>query len=713
MTNATNNKYWLMSRESLGKVDQPGFCAKHNVGEQHEQYVMTDCHYSEPAKAIVLKPDLESCTLDMVSTEWALASPAGWSLSGSLPHNSRAHLKTESVEAGTHTAIRGANLVDDPSFILSFVRTALPPTDDQFSSQEFYFSINNHLRVRWGGETFAQIEYLIPGGDFDDPKIVKRPIQESEGQDFYTGDLIWEVYCVGNGVINIVCSAWGREPFVITDAAPVLPNKFTISGNRGGWGFHFTQLKFFSPGLVQIPDVPFGEYYDDNSLIMALWGTGGSADGEVKEVINFNNVSTNAVLNASTSMIDDKLKDVTITLYSDGYHTPYVQLWQVYAPAAISLPESEPIEITDYVILGKNSITRTSDNAPASCQIELYNHRGALTDYLLSEGRGDLIRGEIALAMNYVANVDNVEVIETQFIGISSEPNEGFPTSAAQTITLRANDPLMLFSKKKFNFPMCFLGATYDWTIYNLFLMAGIHPDYLDLGYTHAAIDVLDDPLRNYYDAPWCAEVGTNLLDFLREVLASAGLRIQCIPDHDIDDFPIQRYIVETTDVSNTVAMDFRDGVLTNQKTFGDTGAKQDTGDLHTHVLVIGINPDGKPIQSIRAIPGMTAEPGTWGYVGATNVLPIKCADLTSQDTVDKRLDEEVKSAKRPLMTGDLKTRIPTAGGLYPWERVTIRQHNSIMSDYGDDAHPFKIASITITDGEDVNPVDLALESLW
>jgi hypothetical protein len=349
--------------------------------------------------------------------------------------------------------------------------------------------------------------------------------------------------------------------------------------------------------------------------------------------------------------------------------------------------------------------------------LTISNHSGTFFDFLTGENREDLLRGEIALAFSMERQVESLIIEDGYFVGIMDEPVEQKPTEGGQVLVLRGHDPLSLFSRKKFHFPMCFSGARADWACRELCRLAGIPDTQVEFKFTPDPLtDVLDNPERNYYDPVWTADVGTSMLDFLRECLRGLGLRVQCKPEWagNGDYVPMPKLVFERSDVPATVSMTLADSLTdTTQASFGDTEAGSDNSERYSHVQVIGYTPDGLPISAVQPVPNVSVTPGTTGYVGGVNVLVIKAPDHTTQTTVDKRCTEEVKAVHHPLFQGTLQTRKGGAGGLYPWERVEVIQDKSILSDYAGTAKPYKIAEMTITEGEDSNPVAFRLEDIW
>ena len=708
--NGSSNRVWLMPYASaVGAIATPATCLLHRISEHLHEYTLANCRYLDEAKAITLSYSNEQlATLWMQDMNPALYTYTGtWELTGELQQTSRKFLMAKSL-TGTHSLTSIPSLVNDPTVILSFVRTKLPDTAAALFSQSYTFRIGQaggkRVEVTFGGANVITTVYV------DKNNVTQtrtRKLAASE-QEFLTAEqLTWQFLPMGNGEVLIICTHLD-EPIKLVDVATIPPAQFHMTGNRGGWAIHLFPVPFPINGSITLPAYDFGRVYDNGELIHSAWGTGGQRFGAL---MYWHSTATNV----SCVATGGRVKQITWSLVGDGWHTPKVQLIQTFAPGTVSAPDgSDALEIS--AVQEKSiTLTRRSDDSPAELGFTIDAH-GTFIDTLPPA----LLRGAVGVAGMLYRNITTRTVHSEDpytytdvpsahqvgaFVGGARNPAADFPAGGAYTLDYTAFDPLLLFSEYQFAYSMCFLGATYEWIFRTMCNIVGIADDRID--WQASTTERINDPARRYDDPPWCVDVGSNAMDFLREFLRSAGLRVQCKPV-TTGSVPLPMLVVEPSDPGATTAAHFSAAEVDFT---GSTG-EVETSEVYTHVSVIGYDPDGFPIFRWGEVPNTSLTPGQWGYVGGVRTLPLKCPDLTDAAAVEKRLTEEIKAARRPAITGVIRSHDAEIGDLYPWDKVGIADPGAMLGDYGVTEKLYKVGSVSISSSGGLDEVTLEVEEI-
>ncbi len=735
----TNNKYWLGKRENLGKRETSGFCEKHIVSERWEEYynpvkgyTLTNVTYNQSAKALTLTANRTNAVKDMTLAMFTLTG--SWEVTGRLNgvETGVVFLKTKSSAAATAaTAETKYSVTRNGSWFCQFQRTEIPPETETRLNQTYYME-NDHVRITWGAQDYVEIQYSEYATRT--LKTKRRPIQESEKQAMFgTERVYWSFTPAGNGEAYIECSAW-NEPYRITNIAPTAANTWKIAGSTGMFGFNFGLVTFPASGTFITPYLECGEEtYADGDMLYSIYGVGGYRVSIYDMVTYWNapspGVASSVYASLSIYATSGTKRRYQITLYGDGWHTPFVQFWQAFFDPAISEPIPTWVEVTDQVIPDSPVENHTSDTAPSTLSLAFDNYDKAFYTYLTDHSGSDLQKGQIAIACQTGATVETtvtttpegggestavtstITTYHPAFLGIVTEPTDTYKLSSVQQYSVNAVDPLALLAETELVAFPCLLGSTVKDAITRLTMAAGIPFASVIDDSTDAATTYLDDPGREYNNPPWNPCEGANALDFLREVL-SLGYRVE-VKATDNGSSVAPGYTLNIQDNDPEVAVGCAFGVSNTAIPFEEDNASVDYGNAATHIRVIGQDADGNPVSRIAQITGISNTAGNWGFVGPRKVHVIHCPDLMSAEMVQKRLDQEIKNARRPVMKGTLTTRDETAYNLRGNDRVTVNDEDVMISQYdGATDKAYKCTSVSVKHGEYDNVVTLGLEQI-
>jgi len=585
---------------------------------------------------------------------------------------------------------------------------------------------------------------------------------------------------ISAGQVWITCSAWGNEPWIINDVVSnygvVIPQgKFTIIGQGSQWWFNINQLQYstsasFSttPLLTQqsvvLSDMVMPSTLVGRNMQWAIWGTGcyvtytnsSWLDGGATSIGNVPLWYGTPECSATVVLTDATTGIFTINMSGDGYHTPIIQRWQAWFDPIYALPNVPTIiDITDYVIIGSPEEHLTIENSPNSMKLAINNYQRCYEIYinantpdrLKTGGVSNLLRGEILLHVDSGWQTQNAYIDGTfdytdivpnaKMICICQQPDSVDPVAGQHTRELTGYDCLSLISNTRLLTAPCYLGASFDYALRSVLAWGGINPVWFEPNSEFVTTNgagqtlnySLDDPLRDYYSAPFDPEFGVNVLDFYRQI-CEQGVRaeLQAMPYSDTADtlpegwagtdpnlpLPIVRFRWDVdSKLSLSSGISFIAGAVTGtQIAMADTKASMNIVGKPNLIVVVGRSVDG--LQVIATAPRVPIDiDGTWLHSNAVKIQAMHKPDLITYAACERVAAWYWYTLLRPRLTVSVHTVDVNTAMLLPRQVCNITFADNMAGDYSESSKLYKISDIVVKHGVDTYHVDFQAQDLW
>ena len=547
-------------------------------------------------------------------------------------------------------------------------------------------------------------------------------------------------------------------------AVVVIPQgSVCMTGCGSRWWFNLNQLQYYQQGsfstqpLLSQPTAALGATITPESLVgrdmqFAIWGTGGYAAGPVVQWLGSStNQGTLPVwypnCTATVTCTDLDQGVFRIDLHGDGYHTPVVQRWQAWFDPIYTLP-THPffLDVTNFVQITSPVETLSAQNTPNTITLTLDNHNRQYEQYVnantpdtyLVNNVSTLLRGEVVLCLRTGYNTTlhmsdgSTSVsgtVNARGVFLCQQPESHDPVNRAWTRVLTGADLLSRLSGTHFTTAPCYLGASYDYALRSILAWGGINPiwfqtdsEFLTSSVANqSAMFSIDDPLRDYANAPFDPEFGINALDFYRQLCeqgvradfrAQFGWQMTTLPSswHTPADAVPLPFILFRWDVDAQLTLSpshtFAGGEMATYDpstiAMGDTHASISIAGKPNLLLVAGRDIDGKQIMA--AAPANPVDtPGSWMHAASVRLSILHKPDLLTYDACQRCASWHWFTLLRPRLTVKFNTVDAIVSGIRPRDVVLIHVDRGMESDY----HPiadftdgnvlYKIDTITVT----------------
>jgi hypothetical protein len=728
-----------------GEQTLPGDATIVQIAEQMEKQTkwgqglrcqFENTRYAEQMKAVTLKPKLQSA---LVVHRLADHTTTGnWSVESTSAEYAGVTAKVSflrHVDAVPNTASAVTSrylLMENPTIFWTLERKQ-PPAGQTYLDQGFAFTFGGHAVLSFGKKPPALQEYdildvILTYTGFDGkPRTAVRRIRDGEYNFFTDETLVWQIYCVGgddkNGYeLQILCSAWGNEPWVVRGAKTMPMAPWSCQCNTGSYAVNVANIRFETSGTMATGWYKAQGDYRGQELLASVWGTGYALDTSDQKTYWFDKACRAWVtINWADNGTDQY--QLILHLEGDGARTPLVQAFQEYR-----LPQSTPftpgetdvIEVTSWIRPSSPPDIRIpGDNAPASATLVFQNHQNAFIEFLRDAGADRLTRGQVGVLIATGYTKETIQEDGTpitadttiaEFVGIGAMRSDPDPLTGVREYSITAYDPLVLLSGTDLEYYPANTGMLGPDALSLMLQWVRVPADKIIRDFTSTdRDDRLDDPKRDYSVLPYFPLRGVNAMDFFRQV-ADLGYCVYCLPvpvsGQEWPDYEIHIARYGHGDARKVTFVDKPSAP--GEISFRDIKATVDYSGTINKLTVIGHDENGLIIEASQSSQQDT--PGHWEYTGEQRAKTVSDDNLMTLKAVQKKLAcLWARNYKRPSMLVTITTHDPYGALLFPEDRVGILQRGNMASGYVDAVLDYCVKQVSAKHGETQNEYTVEL----